>query len=89
MNTKDLYKKIRKTWDRKPQTKPHSTKGYVRSISKQELAEAIEELESLWCTCTNRDSDNIIFADDNQCTTCEIQKHHYHCAVCGGLVQIG
>ena len=40
-----------------------------------------------WCDC-GYDGDEIVFRDDGECL-CGIHKHHYHCAQCGGLTQIG
>lgn len=40
-----------------------------------------------WCSC-GYDGDEIVFRDDGDCT-CGIHRHHYHCAQCGGLTQIG
>lgn len=29
-----------------------------------------------------------VFADDGECE-CGVHKHHYHCSVCGKIVQVG
>lgn len=39
-----------------------------------------------WCEC--RDLYDVSFFDDNQHEGC-INKHHYHCEMCGLLTQIG
>ena len=42
--------------------------------------------EQNWCDCEN-ESNETYFVDDNECFVCT--KHHYRCAVCDGITQIG
>lgn len=58
----------------------------VRICKERERAE-LGPLVTDWCSC-GYDGDETVFRDDGDCT-CGIHKHHYHCAQCGGLVQIG
>lgn len=45
-------------------------------------AERIRRMNDVWCKCT--EPGDPIFVDDSpQC------KHHWDCAKCGGLIQIG
>jgi hypothetical protein len=42
---------------------------------------------SIWCNWKDS-SVPVDFRDDNECD-CGVEKHHYHCTVCGGVWQIG
>lgn len=61
---------------------PCDGKGY------HTFKEAITILVSnnYWCECD--DINNIDFFDDDEHEGC-IEKHHYHCQVCGLIFQIG
>lgn len=42
-----------------------------------------------WCRGEGHDGmENSIYMPDATCP-CKITKHHYHCPICGGVVQIG
>ncbi|MEX0703639.1 MAG: hypothetical protein WD069_16200 [Planctomycetales bacterium] len=41
-----------------------------------------------WCICTDPDLENAVFLSDG-CCPCGLEKHHYHCPRCGGILQIG
>jgi len=45
-----------------------------------------KEAEAIWCHCDEPEFGN--FADDGTCD-CGIHKHHYHCAICEKVYQIG
>jgi len=45
------------------------------------------ELRATWCDCP-RSSDDPVYAPDGWCS-CGEHKHHWHCAFCRGLVQVG
>ena len=41
-----------------------------------------------WCEDDKHGFDDSVYMPDNTCQ-CGIEKHHYHCGVCGGVTQIG
>jgi hypothetical protein len=41
-----------------------------------------------WCECKDPKEGNAVYADDNTCK-CGINKHHWHCTVCGKVIQVG
>jgi len=46
------------------------------------------EHKNFWCTCGKTNFTDVTFIDNNECF-CDVQKHHYHCNSCGGIIQIG
>jgi hypothetical protein len=47
----------------------------------------LSQWDDLWCKCEDEQV-SVDFRDDNECD-CGVEKHHYHCTVCGGIRQIG
>jgi len=46
------------------------------------------QLSKSWCECKEEGPSTWLFMDDNACE-CGVQKHHYHCTVCGKVKQVG
>ncbi len=42
---------------------------------------------AVWCECS-KVFDDPFYMPDNTCV-CGVEKHHYHCTTCKGIVQIG
>jgi len=56
----------------------------------QEVLEELKTYKTMWCQCGNPSGD-FNFYDDGQHSGCpyRIHKHHYHCADCLKITQIG
>ena len=55
--------------------------------SREQILSSPVRLLYNYCDCGNP-SGNTIFAENNACT-CGAKKHHWHCADCGKISQIG
>jgi hypothetical protein len=64
----------------------------VVEVSPETIAEIeangpMNQWDHLWCKCEQSDVP-VDFRDDFECD-CGVDKHHYHCTICGGIWQIG
>ena len=61
--------------------------GFHHAINMNQHIEKLKLIPE-WCRCNYNDDRYIIFKDDNECE-CGTIKHHYHCARCGRVNQVG
>ena len=56
----------------------------TKSVKPGKSITFIRKLTPRWCECGSQETDDVIYASDNQCI-CGIGKHHCHCSKCGAI----
>lgn len=60
----------------------------------EDIGKIFQEDLAVWCVDCPADG-QILYSADGDCNwspgdvPCRVTKHHWHCSVCGGIVQIG